>query len=148
MSVLWFDGLLTQIADAGVYFMPDADVEELLEAAAINCFPCLRVNLRGCTGRQDLLLRIAGVLDFPPHVTADWAGLSSALSALPGLGTRGLVLLLEASDEFRAAATDDFKTAMETLQAASAQWARCKLPLWSFIVLDEVQFDALEEPSP
>lgn len=146
MSVLWFDGLLTQVRDAGVYFMPDADIEELLEAASVNRFPCLRVNLRGCSGRADLLLRIAGVLDLPPHVTRDWTGLSTALAALPGLGTRGLVLLLEASDELRAGATDDFKTAMETLQAASAQWAGRKLPLWSFIVLDEAQFDALEEP--
>ena len=55
MSVLWFDGLLAQSAEAGVYFLPDADVDELLEAAAVNTFPCVRVNLRGCEARADLM---------------------------------------------------------------------------------------------
>jgi hypothetical protein len=32
---------------------------------------------------------------------------------------------------------------MEALQAASAAWARQQRPLWSFIVLDETEFDAL-----
>jgi hypothetical protein len=142
MSVLWFDGLLAQVADAGVYFLPEADIDELLEAASVNRFPCLRANLRGCRDRNDLLLRVAGALQFPPP--ADLAGLATALRTLRTPGTPGLVLLLEHSEELREHSTADFKTAMEVLQAASQEWARGKSPLWSFIALDEAAFDALD----
>ena len=142
MSVLWFDGLLAQVSDAGVYFLPVEDIDELLEAAAVNRFPCLRVNLRGCVEQSDLLLRVAGALQFPPPT--DFAGLASALRVLRTPGTPGLVLLLEHSEELRAHGTADFKAAMEVLQAASLEWAREKSPLWSFIALSQDQFDALD----
>ena len=80
MSVLWFDGLLAQTSDAGVYFLPEADVDELLEAAAVNTFPCLRVNLRGCQGREDLMLRLAGVMALPPHRLEQWSELPIVLA--------------------------------------------------------------------
>ena len=142
MSVLWFDGLLTQLRDAGVYFLPEADIDELLEAAAVNRFPCLRVNLRDCVASPDLLLRVAGALQFPPPT--DFAGLAAALRVLRTPGTPGLVLLLEHSDALRAQSTDAFKAAMEVLQAAALEWARENVPLWSFIALSESEFDALD----
>jgi hypothetical protein len=143
MSVLWFDGLLTQLQDAGVYFLPDADVDEMLEAAAVNRFPCLRVNLRGCHARQDLLLRLAGMLALPPHVVEAWSDVPMAIEQGRPDGAPGMVLLLEHSDELRAQSREDFKQAMEALQAASAEWATRGLPLWSFIVVAEDEFDAL-----
>jgi hypothetical protein len=143
MSVLWFDGLLAQTADAGVYFLPDADVDELLEAAAVNTFPCVRVNLRGCGGREDLMLRLAGVLALPPHRLEDWAQLPRAITEGVPADAPGLVLLVEHSEDLRARSREEFKRAMEALQAASAAWARQQRPLWSFIVLDETEFDAL-----
>ena len=143
MSVLWFDGLLAQTSDAGVYFLPEADVDELLEAAAVNTFPCLRVNLRGCHGREDLMLRLAGVLALPPHRLEEWSALPRAIAEFSPAGAPGLVLLLEHSELLREHAREEFKLAMEALQAASAQWAKQDRPLWSFIVVDEATFDAL-----
>jgi hypothetical protein len=143
MSVLWFDGLLAQTAEAGVYFLPDADVDELLEAAAVNTFPCMRVNLRGCESRADLMLRLAGVLALPPHRLEAWAELPRAIAEAAPAGAPGLVLLIEHSEELRARSREEFKLAMEALQASSAEWARAERPLWSFIVLDEAEFDAL-----
>jgi hypothetical protein len=143
MSVLWFDGLLAQTADAGVYFLPDADVDELLEAAAVNTFPCVRVNLGGCREREDLMLRLAGVLALPPHRLEDWAQLPHAIAEAAPAGAAGLVLLVEHSEDLRARSREEFKLAMEALQASSAEWARQQRPLWSFIVLDEDEFDAL-----
>jgi hypothetical protein len=143
MSVLWFDGLLAQTADAGVYFLPDADVDELLEAAAVNTFPCMRVNLRGCRDRADLMLRLAGVLALPPHRLEAWSELPRAIAEARPAGAPGLVLLLEHSEELRASAREEFKLAMEALQAASAEWARQDRPLWSFIVVDEPEFESL-----
>lgn len=141
MSVLWFDGLLANVSDAGVYFLPEEDIDELLEAAAVNRFPCLRVNLRGCADPGDLLLRVAGALQFPPP--SDLAGLVAALRSLRMPGTPGLVLLLEHSEDLRTHATGAFKAAMEALQTASLEWAGEKAPLWSFIALSQDEFDAL-----
>lgn len=143
MSVLWFDGLLAQLADAGVYFMPAPDMDELLEAAAVNNFPVLRVNLRGCNARADLLLRIAGVLAVPPHHANDWPELAAALDALRSADSGGQVLVLEHSEDIRAAAVAEFKLAMEALQEVSARWAGEGLAFWSFVVLPEAEFDAL-----
>ena len=143
MSVLWFDGLLAQTADAGVYFLPDTDVDELLEAAAVNAFPCMRVNLRGCHDRADLMLRLAGVMALPPHRLEQWSELSRAIAEASPAGATGLVLLVEHSEDLRVQARDEFKQAMEALQACSAEWARQQRPLWSFIVLDEAEFDSL-----
>ena len=114
----------------------------MLEAAAVNRFPCLRVNLRDCVASPDLLLRVAGALQFPPPT--DFAGLAAALRVLRTPGTPGLVLLLEHSDALRAQSTDAFKAAMEVLQAAALEWARENVPLWSFIALSESEFDALD----
>ena len=145
MSVLWFDGLLANVDDAGVYFLPAPDVDELLEAAAVNRFPLLRINLRGCNDKADLLLRVAGVLDMPPHVVRNWDALADALGELRTPGTAGQVLLLEHSEHVRGAARDEFKTAMEVLQAASTEWAAREVPLWTFIVLSEDEFDSLQD---
>ena len=144
MGVLFFDGLLSQVGDAGIYFLPEPDVDELLEAAAVNRFPCLRANLRGCTGKADLLLRIAGVFDMPPHVVQDWDALADALERLRVPGADGQVLLLEHSDDIRVGAPDEFKRGMETLQRVSGEWAGRGLAFWTFIVLDEAEFDALD----
>jgi hypothetical protein len=143
MGILWFDGLLAQVEDAGVYFLPDADVDELLEAAAVNRFPVLRVNLRGCVGDADLRLRLSGALAVPPELVHEWAELPRALERLRHPDTPGQVLLLEHSEDSRAHGREDFKRAMEALQAASVDWAARGRPLWSFIVLDAATFDAL-----
>jgi len=143
MSVLWFDGLLAQTADAGVYFLPDADVDELLEAAAVNTFPVVRANLGGCFDRADLMLRLAGVLALPPHRLEDWAELPRAIAEAAPPDAPGLVLVVEHSEDFRARAREEFKLAMEALQASSVSWAEAGRPLWSFLVVSEADFEAL-----
>jgi hypothetical protein len=143
MSVLWFDGLLTRLEDAGVYFLPEDDLDELLEAAAVNNFPLLRVNLAGCATKPDLLLRLAGVLRFPPYVANNFDALADALGELCQPDAPGLVLLLEHSDDLRREAPADLKTTMEVLQAASREWAGRGRPLWTFLALVNDEFDAL-----
>ena len=141
MAVLWFDGLLARLADAGVYFLPDEDLEELLEAASVNRFPCLRVNLRDCNASSDLLLRVAGALQFPPPTNLE--GLGDALRVLRTPGTPGLVIVLEHSESLRTQQPGQFKAAMEMLQSASSEWAALDVPFWSFIAVPAAQFDAL-----
>lgn len=143
MSVLWFDGLLAQVRDAGVYFLPEDDIAELREAAAVNCFRCVRVDLRGCRDKQEFLARMADALHLPGHFGHNWDALADALGEMRAHDTKGLVVLLEHSASLRSEAIAVFKTAMEVLQAASGEWAERGTPLWTFVALPEVEFDAL-----
>jgi len=143
MSVLWFDGLLTQVNDAGVYFLPEEDIDELVEAAAVNRFACLRIELRDCNDKQGLLARLAEALHFPAHFGHNWDALADALGDLRRGDVPGFVLLFEHSETLRRAATGDFKTAMEVLQAACRGWAERDTPFWCFIALPDPEFDAL-----
>lgn len=143
MTVLWFDGLLAQAAEAGVYFLPESDLEELREAAAVNRFPCLPVDLRDCADKAALLQRLAEALHFPDYFGHNWDALNDCLVGLRQPDTGGLVLLLAHSETLRREATADFKTAMEVLQDASRDWARRQAPFWTFIVLSDAEFDAL-----
>ena len=144
MSVLWFDGLLTQVQDAGVYFLPNDDVDELIEAAAVNRFACLRIDLRDCSDKRGLLTRLADALHFPAHFGHNWDALADALGDLRRGDVPGFVLLLEHSEALRRSAAADFKTAMEVLQAACREWAERDTAFWCFIALPDAEFDALD----
>ena len=143
MSVLWFDGLLTQVEDAGIYFLPDDDIEELLEAAAVNRFPCVRIDLRDCADKAELLQRIGAALNFPPHVAHNFDALADALGDLRVPRLPGLVVLLENTERLRRHAVADFKTTMEVLQGASREWAKHDQPFWAFVALDDAEFAGL-----
>jgi hypothetical protein len=143
MSITWFDGLLLQRQDAGIYFLPDADVDELVEAAAVNRFACLRVDLRGCDDKASLLGRFATALSLPAHVGGNWDALADALGDLRGGDVPGVVLVLEHSGALRRAAAPDFRRAMEVVQGACREWAGRGVPFWAFVPLPDAEFDAL-----
>ena len=144
MSVLWFDGLLAQVRDAGVYFLPEDDIAELREAAAVNCFRCVRVDLQGCHDKSGLLVCLADALHLPAHFGQNWDALADALGDMRAHDTKGLVIVLEHSEGLRRDAVAVFKMAMEVLQAASSEWAERGTPLWTFVALPETEFDALD----
>jgi hypothetical protein len=145
MSITWFDGLLLQRQDAGIYFLPDADIDELAEAAAVNRFAFLRVDLRGCHDKAGLLAQLAQSLSLPAHFGHNWDALADALGELRGGDVSGVVLLLEHSATLRRAATADFRQAMEVLQGACREWAARGVPFWAFVALTEAEFDALPD---
>ena len=143
MSITWFDGLLLQRQDAGIYFLPDADLDELVEAAAVNRFACLRVDLQACADKASLLSRLAQSLPLPAHMAHNWDALADALGEMRGGDVPGVVLLLEHSAALRREATEDFKRAMEVLQGACREWAARGVPFWAFVALPDEEFDAL-----
>jgi hypothetical protein len=143
MSITWFDGLLLQRQDAGIYFLPEADIDELAEAAAVNRFAFLRVDLDGCDDKPGLLARLAQSLPLPAHFGHNWDALADALGNLRGGDVSGVVLLLENSGAMRRHATADFKRAREVLQGACREWANRGVPFWAFVALADAEFDAL-----
>jgi hypothetical protein len=143
MSITWFDGLLLQRQDAGIYFLPESDLDELREAAAVNRFACLRVDLRGCGDKAALLARLAEALALPAHFGHNWDALADALGDLRSGDVPGVVLVLEHTDTLRRHATADFKCAMEVVQGACREWAGRGVPFWAFVVLPDDEFAAL-----
>jgi hypothetical protein len=143
MTITWFDGLLLQRNDAGIYFLPESDVDELAEATAVNRFACLRVDLRGCDDKASLLERLATALPLPAHFGHNWDALADALGELRGGDVPGVVLLLEHSGALRRSAAADFKRAREVLQGACREWALRGVPFWAFVALPDEEFEAL-----
>ena len=143
MNVIWFDGLLQQRQDAGIYFLPETDLDELAEATAVNRFACLRVDLRGCEDKAGLLEKFADQLPLPPHFGRNWDALADALGDLRAGDAAGVVLVLEHSGALRRAASADFKRAMEVVQGACREWAGRGVPFWAFVVLPDAEFEAL-----
>ena len=143
MSITWFDGLLLQRQDAGIYFLPESDIDELSEATAVNRFACLPVDLEGCHDKAGLLARLAQSLSLPAHFGHNWDALADALGDLRGGDVPGVVLLLTHSEALRREATADFKRAMEVLQGACREWASRGVPFWAFVALDDDEFEAL-----
>lgn len=143
MSITWFDGLLLQRQDAGIYFLPESDIDELAEATAVNRFACLRVDLHDCHDKAGLLARLAQSLSLPAYFGHNWDALADALGELRGGDVPGVVLLLTGSDTLRREATADFKQAMEVLQGACREWASRGVPFWAFVALGDDEFEAL-----
>jgi RNAse (barnase) inhibitor barstar len=127
-----------------VYFLPEADIDELMEAATVNGYARVRIDLHGCADKSVLLARIAEALHFPAHFGHNWDALADALGDLRRGDVPGFVLLFEHSEILRQRAPDEFKIAMEVLQSACRAWAERNTPFWCFIALSEEEFDALD----
>jgi RNAse (barnase) inhibitor barstar len=136
--------LLLRPDEAGVYKVPDHDIDALAEAAAADGIPCVRIDLRDVACKRDFLESLSSALDFPAHVARNWDALVDALGDLRRPATPGLVLLLQNTDRLRLESADDFQTGMEVLQSATAEWAERGRPCWVFVSLPDSEFRAVE----
>lgn len=127
--------LLANIERAGVRPLPPGSAAALCAAAAGNGFACRRLDLAGCTGKADLLRRLAAALDFPDWFGHNWDALDDCLGDLSWLPTAGYVLLLEHAAELHAHHRADFDTALDVLRTAAATWRERGVPFWVFVDL-------------
>jgi len=130
-------GLLPPASEAGIYLVEEAEVGPLSEAAAACGVRCVRVDLHDSATREGFLDRISSALSFPAHVGRNWDALADALGDLGRPGDPGMVLLLLNSGRMRRESGAAFQTAMDVLQAGSAEWAGRRCPLWVFVALEE-----------
>ena len=134
-------GLLPPADEAGLYLVPVKDVGPLSRAAAALRIPCLHVDLRDCVTKADFLDRLSAALGLPARVGRNWDALADALGDLRDPGAPGLVLLLSNSERMRTGSGDEFQTAMEVLESASAEWAARGGALWVFVALPPGEYD-------
>lgn len=104
-----------------------------VNAHAAGC--CVRrVDIAGCTGKPELLRRIAAALAFPADFGQNWDALADCLRDLAWLPAgAGYVWLFEHASDFCRAHTDDFGVLCEILDRACAGWCRRGVPCFAFL---------------
>ena len=147
MTASGFDPGLFDPSLAGVHAVPASDLA-LREIAARDAgLHATEVDLRDCTGKATLLLRMSMALDFPAGTGRNWDALSDRLHALGWIDApNGHALLFTDAADLRDAAPRDYDTLLSILQEAVESWAGSDTPFWAFIGLPDEEFDATSEP--
>ncbi len=140
MSESGFELGLDDAARAGVYFVTEEDIATLGMAARDAGLLSRRIDLRECTGKAPLVLRIALALDFPSGGGRNWDALGDRLRDLDWLPATGYALLFEGAADLRDAAETDFDTLLDVLEEAARDWAAREVPFWVFLALPECDF--------
>jgi RNAse (barnase) inhibitor barstar len=140
-----FAALLPLAAESGVYSLPAPNLAPLVDAAEALDFAVHRVRLDHCRDKAAVLERFAHALSFPDWTGRNWDALADALADLSWLDDApGRVLVLEGSQDFRAAAQADYDTLVVLLDDAAASWREIDLPFWSFLCEHPAGDDATE----
>lgn len=115
---------LTDPERAGVFQADAADLDTLGALARDAGLQLHRIDLAGCTGKHTLLLRLSTQLDFPSGFGRNWDALADALRDLSWLppATSGHALLLDAADDLRQSAPEDYGTLVDVLDEACVFW--------------------------
>ena len=132
---------LDDASRAGVFFVTGEDIATLDMAARDAGLLARRIDLRGCTGKAILMLRLASALDFPAGSGRNWDALSDQLRDLSWLPAAGYALLFDAARDLRDADETSFDTLLEILDEAATDWAGREIPFWAFLALPDDEFE-------
>jgi hypothetical protein len=136
-----FDLGLDDAARAGVFFVTAEDIATLDMATRDAGLLARRIDLRGCSDKATLMLRLATALDFPPGSGRNWDAASDRMRDLSWLTAPGYALLFDAAHELRDADETCFDTLLEILDETVQDWAERGIPFWAFLALPEDDFD-------
>lgn len=141
------DQLLDDPQQAGVFFVLDEDIA-LLDLACEGAGLCtLRIDLRDCEGKDDLLQRLAAGMVVPAGQGRNWDALSDQLRDLSWLPANGYALLLAHAADLREADQANFDILLDILDEASVDWQARNLPLWAFLALPDDPQDESSDPA-
>jgi len=124
--------LLQRLSDAsksGVYRAPRAD--EIVDAAQGSALRIVRIGLAGAAGKEALMERIAGALEFPRWFGGNWDALEDCLTDLSWSSAAGHVLLIEGAGGMPA---DERSILVEILASAAAWWAERGRPFFAVLL--------------
>jgi hypothetical protein len=141
MSAHRFDLDLTQPAQSGVYFVGQGDLDRLAKTARRDALQVCRTDLGGCTGKHELLQRLAVSLTLPTSFGHNWDALADCLRDLGWLPAWGYVLLFEHGDDLRRTAPADFTTLLGVLDDAATFGADRDMPWFAFLALPDKAFE-------
>lgn len=127
--------LLADATQCGAYFVDQRDDGALAAAAQALDFALIRIGFKGCSDKDDALVRIARAMDFPEWFGGNWDALADCLSDMSWRPADGYVLLLEDVEGWRTKAPDDFDTVIDIFNEAAIGWARMRRPFWTLMPL-------------
>lgn len=110
-----------------------AGAEALCRLADSLGLQVARVDLAGCTSKEDLLGRLAAALAFPDWFGHNWDALFDCLTELGEGSHAGCLLVLEQAGDLRRETPEDFGTAIGILGDVAVEWARRELPFRAFV---------------
>jgi len=111
---------LSDPARSGVYRIET--VEALEEAAALNSYPLVRVELGHVTSKSGLLDAVARSAALPDSFAPNWIVLRESLTDLSWTPASGFVLLLSGFEAAQRDVPEDFTQLLEVLIEAAADW--------------------------
>jgi len=136
--------LLARLQDAsrsGTYRAPRAD--EILDALRGAGFDLVRIDLASVSDKDQLLGRLASVLEFPHWFGQNWDALEDCLTDLSWRARDRYVLLIEGFQNLRARRPDDFGVLLDILSSSAQYWSEHGRPFFA-VFLDRE--DALALP--
>lgn len=135
-----FDLGLGDASRAGVFFVTPEDIATLDMATRDAGLLARRIDLRDCTNKATLMLRLATALDFPTGSGRNWDAASDRLRDLSWLPASGYALLFDAARDLRDGDETAFDTLLDVLDEAVSDWAGRDIPFWAFLALPEDEF--------
>ncbi|HEX7325530.1 MAG TPA: barstar family protein [Rhodanobacteraceae bacterium] len=125
---------LGDVRQNGVRRVASAELATLAATAhAAGC--CVRrVDIAGCTGKPELLHRIAAALAFPADFGQNWDALADCLRDLAWLPAgAGYVWLFAHTGDFCRVHATNFGVLRQILDGACADWRRRGVPCFAFL---------------
>jgi RNAse (barnase) inhibitor barstar len=127
--------LLADPSQAGAYFVDARERGSLVEAGNMLHFAVLPVDLRTCMDIQTAMGPIAEALSFPDWFGENLDALADCLNDLSWLPSRGYLLLIEHSGDWRAQEPETFQSVLDILNESATRWAQDRVPLWALVLL-------------
>lgn len=127
---------LERAADAGLRRIAPSQAESLCAAGRDAGLRCTRLDLAGCTDKDELLARFAAAFEFPAWFGSNWDALADCLDDLDWLPGAGHLLVLERVADLRAAAPETLATVLEILAEISRAWQARGLPFWVLVSVE------------
>jgi len=144
MNAVDLRALLADPAQAGAYFVDARDSEAIAQAGAALDFEVARIDLDGCSDKDEALRRIAGALQFPDWFGGNFDALADSLADLSWLPADGYLLLIEHAAGWRQVDIENFDILLDILNEAAAVWAEQGLALWGLLPLSAEQLAAVD----
>ena len=137
MSAFPLDPDLTRPTQNGVYFVDAAALQRLTKCASANELHVARTDLAGCSGKDDLLWRMATSLALPATFGGNWDALADCVRDLGWLPAWGHVLVFDHADALRQRAPVDFDILLGVLDDAATFAADHDAPWFAFLALTD-----------
>lgn len=145
MTAVALQALLADASQCGAFFVADTDTQAMAEAGAALEYDVVRIDLHGCTGKDDALDRFARALAFPGWFGGNWDAFADSLGDLSWLPAVGYLLLIEHAAAWRAQDGEDFDVVLDILNEAAADWSERDVAFWALFPLPADLLATLED---